>query len=66
MKKGTCEAFTSQIIQFKVNYPEFFQIQTCKPGINFFRPWSKYCVNFTLFRPWSCILVDLYYVEFRY
>ena len=35
MKKGNCEAFTSQIIQFKVNYPKYFQIQTYKPGINF-------------------------------
>ena len=50
MKKRNYEAFTNQIIQFKVNYPEYFQIQTYKPGIFFFRPWSKYCVYFTLFR----------------
>ena len=31
MKKGNYEAFTRQIIQFKVNYHEYFQIQTYKP-----------------------------------
>ena len=35
MKKGNYEAFTGQIIQFEVNYPEYFQNQTYKLGLIF-------------------------------
>ena len=41
----------------KINRSKYF-ISTWILGIKFYRPWSKYRVIFTLFRPWSCILVD--------